>query len=111
MSVCVLAMLALTAVGAKAQSVGATTGSLNGRVADASGGVLPGVTITATSPALQGARTTISNEEGTYRLPGLPPGVYAVQYDLGGFGSVIRQGINIGVGFTATVNVDLKMAS
>jgi hypothetical protein len=109
--VCFLAMLVLTAAGAAAQSVGATTGSLNGRVADASGGVLPGVTVTATSPALQGARTTISNEEGTYRLPGLPPGVYAVQYDLGGFGSVIREGINIGVGFTATVNVDLKMAS
>ena len=52
-----LAILALTAGRAAAQSVGATTGSLNGRVADASGGVLPGVTVTATSPALQGART------------------------------------------------------
>ena len=83
-------MVALAAGGATAQSVGATTGSLNGRIADASGGVLPGVTVTATSPALQGMRTTISNEEGAYRLPGVPPGVYAVQYELGGFGTVIR---------------------
>jgi hypothetical protein len=109
--VCVLAMLALTGGGARAQSVGATTGSLNGRVADASGGVLPGVTVTAASPALQGARTTITNEEGVYRLPGVAPGVYTVQYELGGFGIVIREGINIGVGFTATVNVELKVAS
>ena len=107
----VLALMALAAGGADAQSVGATTGSLNGRIADASGGVLPGVTVTATSPALQGARTTISNEEGAYRLPGVPPGVYTVQYDLGGFGTVIREGINIGVGVTATVNVELKVAS
>jgi hypothetical protein len=107
----VLALTMLGAGGAAAQSVGATTGSLNGRIADASGGVLPGVTVTATSPAMQGARTTVSNEEGAYRLPGVPPGVYTVQYELGGFGTVIREGINIGVGFTATVNVDLKVAS
>ena len=106
-----LALLALTAGRATAQSVGATTGSLNGRIADASGGVLPGVTVTATSPALQGARATISNEEGAYRLPGLAPGVYSIQYELGGFGSIIREGINIGVGFTATINVELKVAS
>jgi len=107
----VLFSLALAAGVAAAQSVGATTGSLNGRVADASGGVLPGVTVTATSPALQGARTTISNEEGAYRLPALPPGVYAIQYELGGFGTVIREGISVGVGFTATVNAELKVAS
>lgn len=107
----VFAVVMSLAGGAAAQSVGATTGSLNGKIADASGGVLPGVTVTATSPAMQGARTTISNEEGVYRLPGVPPGVYAVQYELGGFGTVIREGISIGVGFTATVNVELKVAS
>jgi hypothetical protein len=111
--VCVglLAILSMTSSAARAQSVGATTGSLNGRVADASGGVLPGVTVTATSPALQGVRTTVTNEEGVYRIPGVSPGVYALQYELGGFGTVIREGINVGVGFTATVNVELKVAS
>jgi hypothetical protein len=107
----VLLLTALTSGGAAAQSVGATTGSLNGRVVDASGAVLPGVTVTAKSPALQGARTTVTNEEGAYRLPGVPPGVYALQYELGGFGVVIREGINVGVGFTATINVDLALAS
>ena len=107
----VLLLTSLTSGGAAAQSVGATTGSLNGRVVDASGAVLPGVTVTAKSPALQGARTTVTNEEGAYRLPGVPPGVYALQYELGGFGVVIREGINVGVGFTATINVDMAMAS
>src|SRR5258707_2199506 len=106
-----LAILALSTGVAAAQSVGATTGSLNGRVTDASGGVMPGVTVTATSPALQGARSTVTNEEGAYRLPGVPPGVYTVQYELSGFGTVIRAGININVGFTATVNVELTVAS
>ncbi len=107
----VFTLVTLGAGVAGAQSVGATTGSLNGKIADASGGVLPGVTVTATSPALQGARTTVSNEEGAYRLPAVPPGLYAIQYQLGGFGTVIREGISVGVGFTATVNVELKVAS
>src|SRR5260370_6735195 len=105
------AMIVVPAGVAAAQSIGATTGSLNGRVTDTSGGVMPGVTVTATSPALQGARTTVTNEEGTYRLPGVPPGVYTVQYELSGFGTVIRAGISINVGFTATVNVELTVAS
>ncbi len=94
-----------------AQTVGATTGSLAGRVTDSTGAVLPGVAVTATSPALQGARTTVTNGEGAYRLPGVPPGTYRVEYELGGFGTVIREAISIGVGFTATVSVEMKLAS
>ncbi|HEY2149959.1 MAG TPA: carboxypeptidase regulatory-like domain-containing protein [Vicinamibacterales bacterium] len=107
----VLAALILTTATATAQSVSATTGALNGRVVDASAALLPGVTVTATSPALQGPRTGVTNEEGTYRFIGLPPGVYTVQYELAAFGVVVREGINIGVGFTASVNVELKLAS
>ena len=62
-----------------------TTGSVNGTVADNSGAVLPGVTITATSPALMGAQTTVSNEQGQYRFPTLPPGTYRLEYQFPGF--------------------------
>src|SRR5712691_7846977 len=62
-----------------------TTGSIAGHVNDASGGVLPGVTVEATSPALQGIRIAISDATGMYRLPLLPPGSYAVQFTLTGF--------------------------
>ena len=93
------------------QTVSSTTGSLTGKVSDSSGAVLPGVTVTATSPALQGARTTVTSEDGGYRIPGVPPGVYRIQYELGGFGSVIRDGVTIGIGFTATINVQMGVAS
>ena len=93
------------------QSVTATTGSINGKVSDATGAVLPGVTITVTSPSMQGARTTVTGEEGDYRFPAVPPGDYKITYELSGFGTVIREGIRVGLGFTATVNVDLKVAS
>ncbi len=54
--------------------VSATTGSINGKVTDNSGGVLPGVTITASSVSMQGTRTDVTNEAGEYRFPAVPPG-------------------------------------
>ncbi len=88
-----------------------TTGSVNGTVADNSGAVLPGVTITATSPALMGAQTTVSNEQGQYRFPTLPPGTYRLEYQLPGFSTVVRDQIVVQITFTATVNVQLQVAS
>ena len=67
-------IVVLTAGAALAQSVGATNGAINGKVTDASAGVMPGVTVTITSPSMQGTRTAVTNEEGTYRFPAIPPG-------------------------------------
>ncbi|HUE84714.1 MAG TPA: TonB-dependent receptor [Vicinamibacterales bacterium] len=91
--------------------VSATTGAINGKVSDATGGVLPGVTVTVTSPSMQGVRTEVTNNQGDYRFPGLPPGDYRIQYELAGFGSVVREGVRVGIGFTATVNTELRLAS
>lgn len=88
-----------------AQTVGATTGAINGTVTDSSGAVLPGVTVTISSPQMQGTQTTVTNSEGNYRFPGIPPGTYRVQYELTGFGTVVREGIRVTLGFTATLNV------
>jgi hypothetical protein len=104
-------IIALTAGAASAQSVGATTGAINGKVSDASGGVMPGVTVTISSPAMQGVRSTVTNEEGSYRFPAIPPGDYKITYELAGFATVTREGIHVGLGFTASVNVELKVAS
>jgi hypothetical protein len=62
-----------------------TTGSIVGRVTDEQEGVLPGVTVEARSPALQGARVAVTDETGTYRLTLLPPGLYTVSFTLSGF--------------------------
>lgn len=93
------------------QSVTATTGAINGKVTDPTGGVLPGVTVTISSPAMQGVRTALTNEEGSYRFPAVPPGDYAIKYELSGFNTIVREGIRVGLGFTATVNIELKVAS
>jgi hypothetical protein len=94
-----------------AQAVGATTGAINGKVSDASGGVMPGVTVTIASPSMQGVRAAVTDQEGSYRFPAIPPGEYKITYELAGFSTVIREGIRVGLGFTATVNTELKVAS
>src|SRR5712664_4405363 len=99
-----VAFIAMTAGPSLAQTVGATTGAINGKVTDATGGVMPGVTVTIASPSMQGVRTAVTNEEGTYRFPAIPPGDYKITYELAGFSTVLREGIRVGLGFTATVN-------
>src|SRR5215216_4955423 len=74
-----------------------TTGVINGRVSDDSGAVIPGVQIVLTSPVVQGERTTLSDEAGSYRFLLLPPGVYKVAYELAGFQKLIREGVIVEV--------------
>src|SRR3954462_13822128 len=81
--VAVLAVCLLASTHAFAQGGGAsTTGSINGKVADSSGGVLPGVTVNATSPSSMGVQTSVTDASGNYRFPALPPGTYTVSYEL-----------------------------
>jgi hypothetical protein len=95
-----------------AQGGGASsTGTIQGRVADAQGAVLPGVTVTATSPALIQPQTTVTSETGNYRFPAVPPGTYELSYELAGFNTLKRSGISITLGFTAQVNVELALAT
>jgi hypothetical protein len=95
-----------------AQGGGASsTGTIQGRVTDAQGAVLPGVTVTATSAALIQPQTTVTSDTGNYRFPAVPPGSYEVSYELGGFNTLRRSGISITLGFTATVNVELALAT
>ena len=91
--------------------VSATTGSINGKVSDATGGVLPGVTVTVSSPSMQGTRSDVSDASGEYRFPAVPPGQYRITYELGGFSTVVREGVQVGLGFTATVNTDMVVAT
>ena len=91
--------------------VSSTTGAINGRVTDNTGGVLPGVTVTASSPSMQGVRTSVTTDSGEYRFPAVAPGTYRLVYELAGFGTVNREGVNVGLGFTATVNIELAVAT
>src|SRR4029453_1102847 len=94
--VAMLAVCLLAPSYAFAQGGGAsTTGSINGKVADSSGGVLPGVTVTATSPSAMGAQTSVTDTGGNYRFPALPPGTYTVSFELPGFNTLKRENIQI----------------
>jgi hypothetical protein len=67
-------------------------GRINGTVTDNTGAILPGVTVTATSPALIQPQVQVTGEQGDYRFLALPPGVYEVAFELTGFQTVRREG-------------------
>ena len=71
--------------------LGQTTGEIRGQVKDATGAVLPGVSVEAKSPALQGTKVAVTGPDGTYRISLVPPGEYTVTFSMSGFGSVSRK--------------------
>ena len=86
--------------------------SISGTVRDSSGAVLPGVTVEAASPALiEKVRTAISDGSGQYRIVDLRPGLYTVSFNLPGFNTLQRTGIELTGNFTATVNVEMRVGS
>jgi len=86
------------------------TATLTGTVTDASGGVLPGVTVTVASPALiGGSRSTVTDAGGVFRFPSLPPGLYAIRVELEGFKPVTRENVRLQLGQTITVDVTLEI--
>ena len=81
--------------------------AITGTVRDASGAVLPGVSVEASSPALiETVREAVTDGTGQYRIVELRPGTYAVTFALSVFAPVRREGIEVTGSFTATVNVD-----
>src|ERR1700704_3220493 len=97
-------MLAPTALFAQAVIAGV--------VRDSSGGVLPGVTVEAASPALiEKVRTAATDGTGQYRIEDLRPGTYSVTFSLSGFSAYKRDGVELTGSFTATIDADLRVGS
>ena len=104
----VLGVAALIPGGAHAQD----SASIAGSVADSTGGVLPGVTVVASSPALiEGSRTVVTDGAGAYRIVALRPGTYSVTFTLPGFSTVVREGVTLEGSFAAAVDVQLAVGS
>ncbi len=88
------------------------TGGIAGVVRDTSGGVLPGVTVEAASPALiEKVRSVVSDGAGRYNITALQPGTYTVTFTLAGFNTLRREGIVLTAGFTASVNADMPVGA
>jgi outer membrane receptor protein involved in Fe transport len=107
----ILAMIALCAVGVSNPAMAQqTAGNISGRVVDAQGAAVPGVTVTAKSAETGFVRTDVSDSEGVYRLNSLPVGPYDVSAELSGFQTYAQKGVTVNVAQTTDLNVELKLA-
>jgi hypothetical protein len=106
-----LRFLVLFTLLASASAFAQTTGSLVGKVADTTGAALPGVTVEAKSPSVQGTRSTVTDVTGGYRVSILPPGEYAIEFRLEGFSPVARRNIIVSLGKDTTVDITLRPAA
>ncbi len=87
------------------------TGAIIGKVTDEEANPLPGVTMTLTSPKLMGTRTAVSDGQGVFRFPALPPGAYTVKAELQGFGTVVNENIRLTTTTTLSVEVTMRPAT
>jgi hypothetical protein len=101
-----LALALLAAVPGFAQQ----TGTITGTATDEQGAVLPGVTVTVDSPALISPRSTTTGAGGSYSHPALPPGAYSVTFALGGFQTVVQEGVRLSVARTLEVNASMGIS-
>jgi hypothetical protein len=106
----VLALLALALVAGTA-SAQVQTGEIFGKVTDATGGVLPGVTVTIESPALITPQTAVTAESGAYRFPNVPIAIYTVRFEITGFSRLVRSDVTIQAGFNAEINAKLEVST
>jgi hypothetical protein len=83
--------------------------TLQGRVTDATGAVIPGVSVQATQVATGLVRSTITNEEGNYLLPNMPVGPYELRVSIAGFRDYVRKGIVLSVGEAPAINAVLEV--
>ncbi len=96
-------------LGSSALGQGRQSGTLSGRVTSADGLSLPGVAVTIASPALQGQRTAVTDINGVYRFPELPPGDYAVHFEISGMSSLDdRAAVPLGAGVTMDRTMTLE---
>ena len=86
-------------------------GRINGTVTDNTGAVLPGVSVTATSPALIQPQLHVTGADGSFRFLALPPGTYDIAFELLGFQTVKREGIRVVINQTLTVDQQLQVAT
>ena len=85
------------------------SGAFVGNVVDQAGAAVPGATIIVTAAGTKLTRTGITNQDGSYRFPGLPPGSYQVRVEMSGFQPLTREGVRVATGETVRVDVRLKI--
>jgi hypothetical protein len=90
-------------------AAGQTAGAITGTLADANGGVLPGVSVTARDTATGLSRTVVTGAAGRFVLAAMPPGTYELRAELAGFKPHVRQGVAVAVATTVNLNMTLQV--
>ena len=103
-----LAAAGCLALASGALAQGMQYGSIDGTVADADGKVLPGVTVTAEGPNLQGQRVTVVNEQGRFFVSPLPVGQYQLTCTLEGFAPQTLTGVAVKLGTTTSIKIEMR---
>jgi hypothetical protein len=101
----------LSAVAASPALAQSATGAIQGTVVDQSGGVLPGVTVSAANTGTGITRVMVTDQTGSFRAELLPVGRYTVSAELAGFAASSRPDVTVTVGGTATLKLDMRVAS
>ena len=103
----ILSLVVLFITGSALAQVAGTTSSLSGMVTT-DGKPLPGVTVTVSSPSLQGTRTAVTGEGGGYTFPSLPPGLYVVTFELEGMQKITKK-VTLSLATPAHADTDMKV--
>src|SRR6188472_2921480 len=106
--IAVVALLGLAAGPARGQSQ-AVNGTIEGTIKDASGAVLPGVTVTVHNTDTGAERVVVTDANGLYRAPLLPLGTYKVSAELAGFKKYEQTNIPIVAGSSAVINIAMEV--
>jgi hypothetical protein len=106
----ILGCLVLLAPASLTHAQGVQTGTITGSVKSADGLTLPGVTVTAASPALQGQRSAVTDVNGVYFIKGLPAGTYTVSFEISAFKPASAGDVELNVGSTVDVNQTMALA-
>jgi hypothetical protein len=104
---CALCLILLSA----STSFSQATATINGRVVDQGGAVLPGAGVTVTATGTGVSRNTVTNGEGLYSVPGLNPGTYTIRVELEGFAAQDRRNVELLTGATLSVDIQLGLAA
>ena len=105
-----LAIVAALCQTSPASAQTTTTGRIVGTVVDQQGAAVPGVTVTATSPQLQGSRTSVTDSSGEFRFLAFPPGTYNIKAELSGFQTVERSDVQVNTNSTVTLPLTMAVA-
>src|SRR6476659_6738820 len=103
------AVIAAVMILVGASAFGQTTSSLTGRVT-MDGNPLPGVTVTISSPQMQGTRTAVTDVNGNYNFTSIPPGQYTVRFEMESMQTVTRTA-HVGLGQTGRTDAEMRLTA